>query len=333
MIEGEIHNFIKVWSIATTLFCYIYKIGKVIPKGKVRVVALFPPIIIIFLLPVNLTSIHLGGSCSLFLAWLSTFKLLLFVFSKGPLSSNPPHNLLHFLLLASLPIKFQNDNNKKINLNKIKVVPRNWFELLVMAILTYYVFIPLNKYKENLHPLILKSLYSLHLYTGIEMFISMIHIIVRYLIQVELEEPFNKPYLSTSVQDFWGKRWNIMVSRILHPTVYEPMVKASSKVIGRKWAPLPAAVATFLVSGLMHEMMFYYIKREKATWQVWEPCWDSMCFFLIHGVCVALEIAYKKIFKPKHRLLPRFVSCILTTSFVVSTVLCLFAPALLRCIV
>jgi len=45
-----------------------------------------------------------------------------------------------------------------------------------------------------------------------------------------------------------------MVTGILHPTVYEPMVKVSSYVIGRKWAPLPAVMVTFGVAGLMHEV-------------------------------------------------------------------------------
>jgi len=327
MIEGEINNFIMVWTVATTLFWYSYTIGKVIPKGIKRLVFLFPPILILLLLPVRLTSVHLGSFTSFFLAWLSTFKLLLFAFAKGPLSSNPPLSLPHFVLLASLPIKFQHNNHT--NKNQIKVVPLNWRELVVMSILSYF-FIPSYENRESFHPLVLMSLYGLHLYIGLEIFLALITTIARKVVQVELEQPFNKPYLSTSVQDFWGRRWDIMVTRILHPAIYEPVLKAASHVIGRKWAPIPAVMVTFTVSGLMHDMIFYYMKREKATWEAWEPCWDSMCFFFIHGVCVALEIAYKKTFKPKHQLLPRVVSCTLTMAFVVSTALYFFVPALVR---
>ncbi|PNY12322.1 acyl-CoAsterol o-acyltransferase 1-like protein [Trifolium pratense] len=168
------------------------------------------------------------------------------------------------------------------------------------------------------------------MYTGLEIFLASITVIIGKLFKVELEQPFNKPHLSTSVQDFWGRRWNIMVTRILHPTVYKPMVKACSHVVGRKWAPLPAVIVTFAVSALMHELIFYYLKHEKGAWEGWEPCWDSMCFFLIHGVCLALQIAHKKVFEPKHELLPRVMSCILTMTFVVSTGICLFVPALVR---
>ncbi|RHN65044.1 putative long-chain-alcohol O-fatty-acyltransferase [Medicago truncatula] len=328
MIEGEINNFIMVWSVATILFCYSYTIGKLIPKGKVRFVTLIPPIIILLLLPMRLTIVHLVGPSSFLLSWLSTFKLFLFAFSKGPLSSNPPLSLSHFLLIASFPIKLANHANQ----TKIKVVPINCPSKLVIIFLFSYFFIHLYDKKENFHPINLMILYTLHLYAGLEIFLVLISTLSSKLLHVELEQPFNKPYLSTSVQDFWGRRWNIMVTRILHPTVYKPMVNASSHFIGRKWAPLPAVVATFTVSGLMHELIFYYIKREKKdTWEAWEPCWDSMCFFFIHGVCLALQIAYKKVFEPKRELLPRVVSCILTMVFVVSTGICLFVPALVRC--
>ncbi|KAK2399869.1 acyl-CoA--sterol O-acyltransferase [Trifolium repens] len=154
----------------------------------------------------------------------------------------------------------------------------------------------------------------------------MITTIACNILQVELEKPFDRPYLSTSLQEFWGKRWNVMVSRILHPTIYKPMVKAFSHFIGRKWAPIPAVVVTFMVSGLMHELIYYNLKRKNAIWETWEPCWDSMFFFFIHGVFVALQIAYKKTFKPKQQLLPRIVSCTLTMAFVMTTALTLFIP-------
>jgi hypothetical protein len=198
-----------------------------------------------------------------------------------------------------------------------------------MSILLYFFVLP-NEKKESFHPLILTFLFFLHFYFGLEILFAMITTIACNILQVELEKPFDRPYLSTSLQEFWGKRWNVMVSRILHPTVYEPMVKAFSHIIGRKWAPIPAVVVTFMVSGLMHELIYYNLKRKNATWEAWEPCWDSMFFFFIHGVFVALQIAYKKTFKPKQPLLPRIVSCTLTLAFVMTTTLTLFFPVFVK---
>ena len=106
-MEGEIKNFIMVWSIASATMCYCHRIGKLIPEGTSRLIALFPAIGILLLLPLRLISIHLGGPSSFFLGWLSTFKLILFAFGKGPLSSNPSLSLSHFVPVACFPIKFQ----------------------------------------------------------------------------------------------------------------------------------------------------------------------------------------------------------------------------------
>ncbi|KAJ6429979.1 hypothetical protein OIU84_021400 [Salix udensis] len=72
---------------------------------------------------------------------------------------------------------------------------------------------------------------------------------------MELEPPSNEPYLSTSLQDFWGRRWNLMVTNLLRHTVYKPVRSSLGSLLGQ-WAPLPAVAASFLVSGLMHELLF-----------------------------------------------------------------------------
>ncbi|TKY72227.1 Acyl-CoA--sterol O-acyltransferase 1 [Spatholobus suberectus] len=325
-MEGEINNFIVVWTIAAATMCYCHTIGKLIPQGGAsRLVALFPAIVILFLLPLRLISVHLGGPSSFFLGWLSTFKLLLFAFGKGPLSSNPPLSLPHFVPLACLPIKFQHNTSPPKTGHKS---PLNY--AFNSMIIVFAALIPLYGKKEYLHPKFILFLYSIHMYVGLEFIFALVSACTRKLLGVQLEPHFNEPYLCTSLQDFWGKRWNIMVNRVLHPTVYDPVVTLSGRVIGRKWAPLPAILASFAVSGLMHELIFYYIKREKRTWEAWQPSWDATCFFLIHGVCVAVEVALKKGLQGKWQL-PRALSWPLTMVFVVYTALWLFLPALVRC--
>ncbi|KAI7746509.1 hypothetical protein M8C21_026247 [Ambrosia artemisiifolia] len=109
----------------------------------------------------------------------------------------------------------------------------------------------------------------------------------RAVVGFQLEPQFNEPYLATSLQDFWGKRWNLMVTGILHPTVYLPVRSISGKFLTKKWGSFPAVMATFIVSGLMHELLFYYIGRLKPTWEV---TW----FFVIHGLLAGLEVVVKR---------------------------------------
>ncbi|MFQ6670119.1 hypothetical protein Gotur_035150, partial [Gossypium turneri] len=89
-----------------------------------------------------------------------------------------------------------------------------------------------------------------------------------------------------------------------------------------QWASLPAIIAVFVVSGLMHELIYYYLTRVAPTWEV---TW----FFILHGVAVAAEVVVKKVVPEKMRLHP-VVSGASAMGFVAVTAVWLFFPQLLR---
>ncbi|KAF5943563.1 hypothetical protein HYC85_017640 [Camellia sinensis] len=186
--------------------------------------------------------------------------------------------------------------------------PLNYATKIMIVAMLVQVY----KYKDHIHPKIILVLYCFHIYFMLELVLAMMAALARALARLELEPQFDEPYLSTSLQDFWGKRWNLMVTSILRPTVYDPVRSISARLIGRKWAPLPAVLATFIVSGVMHELIFYYTGRLKPTWEV-------SCFFLIHGVCLAAEIGIKKALKGQF-MVPAVVSGPAALAFVVVTV-------------
>nr|XP_028952265.1 acyl-CoA--sterol O-acyltransferase 1-like [Malus domestica] len=138
-----------------------------------------------------------------------------------------------------------------------------------------------------------------------------------------IQPHFNDPYFSTSLQNFWSRRWNLVAHSILHSAVYEPTRDYSAGVIGSEWAPLPAVFGSFLVSGLMHEHMYYCMGRVRPTWEV---TW----FFVLHGVCLPVEIVLNKALKGRCRL-PKVISVPLTLGFVVVTSYWLFFPQFTRC--
>lgn len=113
-----------------------------------------------------------------------------------------------------------------------------------------------------------------------------------------------------------------MVSSILRSTVYEPTRIICARVLGRSWALIAGVLASFFVSAIMHELMFYYLGRVKPTWEV---TW----FFILHGFCVAVEIVFKKVINGRWRL-PTVVSGILAVAFVVVTGFWLFFPPFLN---
>ncbi|KAA8527025.1 hypothetical protein F0562_008746 [Nyssa sinensis] len=141
--------------------------------------------------------------------------------------------------------------------------------------------------RERIHQKIILVVYCCLVFLMVELLMSFSSALVRVLVGLELEPASDEPYLATSLQDFWGRRWNLMVTNILRHTVYKPVSSALAAVIGSQWAPLPAVLASFVVSGLMHELCLYYLTR--AT-----PTWDMTWFFVLHGVCVVVEMGLKE---------------------------------------
>ncbi|XP_022982638.1 acyl-CoA--sterol O-acyltransferase 1-like [Cucurbita maxima] len=324
-MEGEIINFTMVWLIVCMSLCYCHTAGKILHPGAGRFLAISPVVLLFFLLPLQLTSVHLGGATAFFIAWLANFKLLLFAAGNGPLSATPPLPLRRFLALSCLPIKIlQNPSEKQSPKNHHETLnqePKSflnyWIKALIVALM-----VKLYDYSEFIHPKVILFIYSWHVYFFLEIILAITQFFGRTLLGIELEPQFHDPYFSTSLQDFWGRRWNLMATNILQPTVYKPTVKIAAKVVGRKWAPLPGVMATFLVSAIMHELIFYYLGRMK-------PNWELTWFFVIHGFALTVEILVKKVL-PEKRRLPAAVSVPVTLVFIFSTAIWLFFPQFMR---
>ncbi|MCL7027867.1 hypothetical protein MKW94_003417 [Papaver nudicaule] len=310
----EIKRWIKVWVIAFIALTYCYFIPSRIPKGKLRLVSVIPVVYLFIILPWNLHSNLLGGPTAFSLVWLGNFNLLLFSFGKGPLSPPPKHgsiSLFTFLALAFLPIKIkqQTNNNNSPSSGILKPPSALHFatEVLVLAILST---------KQNIHPKLVTLCYCGYLYIGLQFILLAVGVVAAKVLHLEIEPPFNDPYLSTSLQDFWARRWNLLMTNILRLTVYEPL---------KKWGHLKAQFAAFVVSGLMHEIIFFYLGG-----RVNPPTWEITCFFVLQGFCVCLEVKVKKLVKGSRWSLPPMVSTPLTVGFLTVTSSWLLFPPLIR---
>ncbi|XP_074307445.1 acyl-CoA--sterol O-acyltransferase 1-like [Silene latifolia] len=342
LAEDEVQNFIMVWATVFVSLTYCYIISKITQKGFTRLLAILPIIALFLSLPLKLTSFHLGGTTAFFIAWLANFKILLFAFGQGPLCSLPTISFPLFLALACFPIRIQQDPSPKTSqksqngTNPVhnsqnkndpdqktaqKPQKKSLWNYLIKAVLLALI-IKIYDYNELIHPNVLWFIFCFHMYFFLELALSLFAAVVKYFSGCEIEPPFDEPLLSSSLQDFWGRRWNIMVTRILRPSVYLPTLNLSSKVIGREWASLPSVMATFLVSALMHELIFYYLGRIT-------PTFDVTWFFLLHGFCLCVEVAIKKAVGRKWRV-PRWISGPATVAFVVATGFWLFLPPLVR---
>ncbi|XP_021299195.1 probable long-chain-alcohol O-fatty-acyltransferase 1 [Herrania umbratica] len=281
-MEGELKNFIRFCVLTLAFLLYSYFIAAKIPKGLLRLISILPVITLLSILPFDLNSFHIGSATWFLVAWLANFKLLLFAFDQGPLSV-PKHDLLCFILTACFPFKIkQNPSPKKPFETKTNLI----LEAATRATIVSTVVYAYNNYEHYFHKHIL-FIYCFYIYHALQFLLALAASSAQLLLGVELEPQFNAPLLSTSLQDFWGHRWNLRVSELLRATVYIPAHRISTRIIGPRWPSLPAVFLTFFVSGLMHELLVYHMTRERPTW---EMTW----FFILQGVFVDMEIVLKK---------------------------------------
>lgn len=132
---------------------------------------------------------------------------------------------------------------------------------------------------------------------------------------IHLMDNFNRPYLATSIQDFWN-RWHISLSTWLRDYLFLPISYSVSRHIkkGRlfsltpdKWAYILAIMGTMLLCGLWHDAY--------GTFIIWGG---------IHGVYLVLSFITRKPRKKLRKLLAikknspfhKFFSISITFSFI-----------------
>ncbi|KAL5988244.1 hypothetical protein ACLOJK_036007 [Asimina triloba] len=287
-MEEELKILIKVWVSVVLSLTYCYLVVGRIPRGPPRLIALLPIFYLFLLLPLSFSSGHFRGISAFFLSWLGIFKLLLFSYTKGPLASHHL-NYFTFVAVASLPIKSKHDVDPTCQKPPpTPPAPQHKHQILGSRLLStatkgflLALLLQVYRYKDRLAQYPLLTIYCLHIYLALELLLAFTAAIAG-LVGVEIEPQFDRPYLSSSLRDFWGKRWNLMATGILRPTVYDPVRRMAAPAVGARWAAPAAVMATFLVSGLMHELIFWQITRAAPTWEV---TW----FFVFHGACTAME--------------------------------------------
>ncbi|KFK28707.1 hypothetical protein AALP_AA7G036400 [Arabis alpina] len=319
-MEQELRNLINVWISAVISICYCYYISSRISKGLLRLLSLLPICVLFLLLPLFLSSVHFCSFSALFLSWLANFKLLLFAFDQGPLCPLPP-NLPRFICFACFPIKVrQNSSPNTIKNSHCNNEPMpTW--VLAVKVVVFGVLLHVYEYSHGWPQFVVLALYCLHIYLEVELALVFVGAVVSTFLGCDIEPVFNEPYLATSLQDFWSRRWNLMVSAVLRSTVHIPVQRFATRFLGSDKAVLAGVMASFLVSGLMHEVVYFYAIRLPPTWEV-------TCFFVLHGVATATEIVVKRTlqWRPPHRA----VSGIAVLTFVSVTGVWLFLPQLLR---
>nr|ASM61115.1 1,2-diacyl-sn-glycerol:acetyl-CoA acetyltransferase [Euonymus kiautschovicus] len=324
----EINNFIKVWVQAMACLSYAYYFSSRLPKGLLRLLSLLPVFYLLLIPPLNISSFILSSITGFFLAWLTTFKVISFAFDQGPLYPLP-QNLLHFISIACLPITVKRNPSPKLksttNTSPISHILKSVFMSFPSKVLLHWIIAHLYQYKKYMDPNAVLVIYCCHVYVLLDISLSLCATLAEFLCGFDVEPQFKEPYLATSLQDFWGRRWNIIVSSVLRSTVYTPTRHIASYLIGSRWAYFPAIIATFVVSGVMHDIVYYVYMMHVY------PKWDMTGHFVLHGICEALEVEMKckRSRRDKWRRHP-VVDWVMVMGFVMGTSVSLLFVPLLR---
>jgi alginate O-acetyltransferase complex protein AlgI len=102
---------------------------------------------------------------------------------------------------------------------------------------------------------------------------------------VDCQRLFRSPLRSTNLREFWGRRWNVAFSEMTAIAIYQPLVR----VAGRG----PALAASFLGSGLLHELAISGPVR--AGYGL------PMAYFMLQGILMTLEDRLAKAKRPIER--------------------------------
>ncbi|KAL4010360.1 hypothetical protein IC575_030211 [Cucumis melo] len=312
-MAAEIHSLLQTLFLVSTSLSICFSIRNSIPNGFLKFLLVLPFFFLFLYIPLQFHTIHFQGPIGFFIGWLGSFKLLLFAFGRGPLcSAATSSSLPRFLAVGSLPIEIPDHKSPP---HHSLLPPSAKLGFLILTILAI-------NFKNHFHQNAVLLFYCLLIYFFLEFLIGTTAALAKKVLGVELLPYFNEPYLSDSLQDFWGRRWNLMTSRILRLAVYDPCRNLTVGIIGRRRASMVAVMATFGVSGLMHELIYFYMGRMAPTWEV-------SCFFVVHGVCVVAERAVKLGAGGRYRA-PRAVRIGLTIGFVMGTGSWLFFPQCIR---
>lgn len=91
---------------------------------------------------------------------------------------------------------------------------------------------------------------------------------------------------SLSPSDFWGNRWNILVSWALKRGVFQPLRKHG-------WSWPVSALACFAASGLLHEYIILLVASQAKRTQIqsndMQIFWKQLLFFLWNAVVLIME--------------------------------------------
>lgn len=305
------------WTTLLVPVCTVYARSacRRLRPGRARLAALFPTFPVFVYLPCLFNSLHLRLLSTFFHTWLATNKLILLALDLGPLHPSLP--LLPFLLCAGLPIKLR-AAQQPTKTNDSASAPGGppMADLLVPCARSFLFLTCLAALHPHTGPLplyVLHYLYCAQIFLTLDLVFSSAGLVAATLLGgAGMERQFRAPLVVASVNDFWGRQWNLMAVDLLRASAYGP--------VRARWGRDAGVLAAFLMSGVLHECLYWYMTLQR-------PTGEMLLFFALHAVS---HIAERWVRMAGLWRLPKAVAYLLGTAFMVVTISELFFGPFVR---
>ncbi|GMH38704.1 hypothetical protein BSKO_06588 [Bryopsis sp. KO-2023] len=254
-----------------------------------------------FLFCVDLSDQLFRVTLAFLTAWISNFKILAFCLNRGPLCNDyygKPRDWTFWqytalLMLPMLPRRDYEETNGILSRLELQTLKRRLCQFVAKTALLLGISYTICELDP---PAFLKGyIYALSLYGFLGFWMDLSAILGSVLLDMELTENFKHPYVAVSFADFWS-RWNKVTGILLRCLSYDIIMegrfvrgvyrKNDKKNCNEKRCQYRRAVAIvvlFILSGIMHEMVFWY---SSGFWG-----WGWFAFFTYFGPALVLENA------------------------------------------
>ncbi|KAF0920044.1 hypothetical protein E2562_032739 [Oryza meyeriana var. granulata] len=280
--------------------------------GLPRLAAFFPTFPVFVYLPCLFNSLHLRLFCTFFHTWLAVNKLVLLALGIGPLHPSLP--LVPFVLCAGLPIKIRLGQQPAAKRASSPPSPPVADFLLPCARSFLFLSCLAVAYPHTgwLPVYGVHFLYCIHIFLTLDFVLSSIALASATVLGAGLERQFSTPLAVASLNDFWGRQWNLMAVDLLRASAYEP--------VRARWGRDAGVLAAFLMSGLLHELLYWYLTLRR-------PGGEMLLFFMLHGVSQIAERWARAagLWRP-----PKVAAYLLVSAFMVVTISELFFGPFMR---
>eukprot|EP00850_Spirogloea_muscicola_P007196 SM000036S13240 [mRNA] locus=s36:31912:33299:- [translate_table: standard] len=210
---------------------YVHAVVLRRPVGLRRLAAAAPVLAAYALLPWVFDPMggRMLGTAVLFcvVTWVASFRLLAACWARGPLVDPAiARSTLRTAAALSLPLHFI--TKRRRNSSTSATQPKSWVLLAGCCAAKTAAMVPIvlvaHRWHNHISPAILDAIFSVNLYLFATAVCEGLAAPAVALLGIVVASPFEHPYLATSLEDFWARRWNLVVSGVLRDTIYQPLL-------------------------------------------------------------------------------------------------------------